>query len=257
MDGDREFLLREGENTVGRSEADILLEDPSVSRKHALVVLEGGSCWVEDLGSTNGTFADGKQVVKGERVQVESGAELKFGSSALMVDVTEGPATEPVQGVEGLAPGEDESAEEMPEPEMAAAEPGIEQRAEPGESAEEPAVEEPVTPAAVARLVGTTEPASEFAIFAGTNRIGRRGDSDVVLTGDPHVSGAHAEIIAEEDKFWLVDVGSTNGTMLNGTRVEPNDRSPLAAGDEIVFGRTALRFEPAEMSEGSGSEDAG
>lgn len=236
---DREHLLKVGENTVGREGTDVLLEDQTVSRRHAIVVLEDGKVFVEDLGSTNGTSVNGAQVAKGERTEVESGAELKFGSSRLTLDLPEMPtATEE-------APAE-ETVGETPEVE-AAVEPVevADEAAEAVEEAapeEEDAVEDAPVPVAAARLIGD---GAEFEVMLGVNTIGRRGDNNIVLSGDPYVSGSHAQIAAEDGTFILTDVGSTNGTMLNGTKVEPDQPVVLSAGDEIVFGKTAVTLQLA------------
>jgi len=232
---DREHLLKLGENTVGREGTDVLLEDATVSRRHALIVLEDGKCFVEDLGSTNGTSVNRSQVAKGERVEVESGAELKFGSSVLTLDLPEMVA-EPVERVVAETQEAGEPVEQMDEaPEV------IEVPEQ--EAVEEAAAEEPAV-APVAHLV-SEETSEEFAVMPGTNTIGRRGDNDIVLAGDPYVSGSHAQITAEDGVFTLLDVGSTNGTMLNGAKVEPNEPTTVSIGDDIVFGKTAVKFRPA------------
>jgi hypothetical protein len=69
--------------------------------------------------------------------------------------------------------------------------------------------------------------------------IGRHPDSNIVLA-DPNVSRHHAEIRPEGDGFVVVDLGSTNGTKVNGVRVE---RQVLRDGDELSFGNTRMRFE--------------
>ena len=46
-----------------------------------------------------------------------------------------------------------------------------------------------------------------------------------MLRDDPYVSGSHAQIIAEDDVFRLTDLGSTNGTLVNG---EAPDAQPAA-----------------------------
>jgi hypothetical protein len=69
--------------------------------------------------------------------------------------------------------------------------------------------------------------------------IGRRPECNIVLA-DPNVSRTHAEIRAQGDGFLLTDLGSTNGTKINGVRVE---QRLLADGDELTFGNTRLRFE--------------
>ena len=75
---DREIELREGEIVLGRSsECGVLLDSETVSRKHARVSIREGSVFIEDLGSRNGTFVNGKQVV--EKVQIKPGDAVQFG----------------------------------------------------------------------------------------------------------------------------------------------------------------------------------
>jgi hypothetical protein len=69
--------------------------------------------------------------------------------------------------------------------------------------------------------------------------IGRLPECDVVLN-DKNVSRRHAEVRKEGDAFVVVDLGSTNGTKVNGAGVQ---QRPLADGDEITVGASTLRFE--------------
>jgi hypothetical protein len=57
-----------------------------------------------------------------------------------------------------------------------------------------------------------------YALANGTARIGRDRDNDIVIAGD-HVSRHHAEIVFENERYVLRDLGSKNGTFVNGTRV--------------------------------------
>jgi pSer/pThr/pTyr-binding forkhead associated (FHA) protein len=68
--------------------------------------------------------------------------------------------------------------------------------------------------------------------------LGRSRDCDIQLT-DTNVSRRHAELRQEGASYWIVDLGSTNGTELNGRRVE---RARLSDGDRITLGATDLRF---------------
>ncbi|MBV9719994.1 MAG: DUF3662 domain-containing protein [Candidatus Eremiobacteraeota bacterium] len=66
---------------IGRSEeSEILLFDPGVSRAHAVVEVTAGQAIVRDLGSTNGTFVNGRRV---ETRQLRDGDELRFGSTLM------------------------------------------------------------------------------------------------------------------------------------------------------------------------------
>jgi pSer/pThr/pTyr-binding forkhead associated (FHA) protein len=69
---------------------------------------------------------------------------------------------------------------------------------------------------------------------------------DVDLDSDDpeaKVSRRHARITFSEGKYLLEDLGSTNGTFINrGKRLSPGARQPLNDGDEIIVGKTFLRF---------------
>jgi DNA-binding winged helix-turn-helix (wHTH) protein len=76
--GHRTVLLAEGANVIGRDPAaDVFVNDASVSRQHARLVVTGVSATVEDLGSKNGTFVRGQRV--GQPAVVAHGDELEFG----------------------------------------------------------------------------------------------------------------------------------------------------------------------------------
>lgn len=69
--------------------------------------------------------------------------------------------------------------------------------------------------------------------------VGRMPTSTIVLA-DPNVSRNHAEIRPVGDGYVVVDLGSTNGSRLNGVRVASEE---LHDGDELTFGNTKIRFE--------------
>jgi soluble cytochrome b562 len=73
-------------------------------------------------------------------------------------------------------------------------------------------------------------------------RIGRKAGNDIVLA-DEKTSGVHAEIVLEGDRHVLRDLGSTNGTFLDGKRVT---EMVLTPGDVVTFGRLRLAFRDAE-----------
>ncbi len=70
--------LHAGEQFVGRSpECSILIDDPSLSRKHARIVVDGDSVSIEDLGSKNRTFVDGTAI--DSLVTISSNSEVRLG----------------------------------------------------------------------------------------------------------------------------------------------------------------------------------
>jgi FHA domain-containing protein/trypsin len=73
-------------------------------------------------------------------------------------------------------------------------------------------------------------------VFSGPHvRIGRSRDNSLILTESdaPASSARHAEAVVEGGAWWIIDAGSTNGTFVNGVRV---DRRRLAIGDRLAFG---------------------
>jgi len=68
--------------------------------------------------------------------------------------------------------------------------------------------------------------------------IGRAPGCAVALTADNFVSQVHARIFRRGDEYWVEDLGSTNGTLLNGHRV--TGAAPLRKGDRLQFGRSVL-----------------
>jgi hypothetical protein len=71
--------------------------------------------------------------------------------------------------------------------------------------------------------------------------IGRGSDNDLPLDADEFASTRHARVEPRRDGVWLEDIGSTNGTYLNGAQVTRARR--LTPGDVIRVGETDLRFE--------------
>ncbi len=71
--------------------------------------------------------------------------------------------------------------------------------------------------------------------------VGRADDNTLALNGDEYASGHHARIETQRDGVWVHDLGSTNGTYVNGERVQ--GRARLREGDSVQVGETELRLE--------------
>jgi hypothetical protein len=79
----REFLLSEGENVIGRDPAaDVTIDAPIVSRRHARIVIADGHARVEDLGSKNGTFVADQRV--DAAVTLRDGDQIRVGDHTLV-----------------------------------------------------------------------------------------------------------------------------------------------------------------------------
>lgn len=77
------FELEEGETTIGRGEdQDILLDDVTVSRNHAVMLVRGDQIEFKDVGSTNGTYINGERL---DKAVLAPGDEVIIGKFHLLV----------------------------------------------------------------------------------------------------------------------------------------------------------------------------
>ena len=89
-----------------------------------------------------------------------------------------------------------------------------------------------IDPAESSFYEGTTFPLDHYST------VGRNADNTIAID-DGFVSGSHAELVFDGGGWWLQDLGSTNGTLLNNQPVRSRVR--LSNGDIIQFGRVRLR----------------
>ncbi len=106
------------------------------------------------------------------------------------------------------------------------------------------ALAEPTRPrggASLSVVASAVFPVGTRVLLDGDLLIGRATDCDVVLEGDETASGHHARTRRTADGVVLVDLASTNGTLVNGVRVD--SERLLADGDTVRIGTTDLTFE--------------
>lgn len=220
---------------IGRDPAaDVSVTDPAVSGTHAQIAEHDGSLYVRDLGSRNGTYvnralvsvphplADGDVIHVGE-------TDLTFHSSG---QPTPTPAPSPPTP----------SAIPAPEPPAPAPPP-----AEPTPPARPEAPASPSVPEAGPaqfRLTVTSGPlvGLVFKLTPPAVSIGRNPEADVALS-ESTVSWQHARLTPHGVAWTIADLGSTNGTTVNGERIEPNREIPIDPGAEVRFGEITLLFE--------------
>jgi hypothetical protein len=87
----------------------------------------------------------------------------------------------------------------------------------------------------------TLEPGQVRTLDSAPVTVGRDPQNDVQLGGDDYASARHARIEPRRDGVWVEDVGSTNGTYLNGIKLTRARK--LKPGDVVRVGETELRYE--------------
>ena len=174
---------------IGRGsgiEVDLPLQ--GVSSLHATILFTTGSYWIEDAGSTNGTFVNGRRVTRERLRHLDV---LSMGTGVDLVFV-----------LKPAAAGQEQSV--ILGPALASA-----------------------------RLVATDGPEAGAVrdIPKGVLTVGRATACNLVIDSAA-VSKMHARLERMGDLLTVVDLGSANGTFVNGVKVSA---APLADGDRLVF----------------------
>ncbi len=84
-------------------------------------------------------------------------------------------------------------------------------------------------------------PGTRFSLADGATSIGRSSTSDIVLRSDDYASGRHARITRHGGLLYVEDLGSTNGTFVNGRKTV--GATPIRDGDAVRVGSTTFGFE--------------
>ena len=96
----------------------------------------------------------------------------------------------------------------------------------------------------MAKIIVTTADGNKQSFpLEGRNSLGRHPEQSIQVL-DRVVSKQHAEIIHQQGKYWLRDLGSRNGTFVNGTRVDAPQL--LVDGDQIGMGSTRIIYREVE-----------
>lgn len=231
--GDAKGIQIVGNFSVGRAnDSSLQLVEGHVSRHHARLRVIGGTIWVQDLHSANGTFVNGDRVAGAWRLF--HGDEIAFDTMRYQL-IGDAPDLTPIRAP-GAPPDQLEISERLVDP----------PRVETAEIATaESAAAVPATPAAVMldagpALIGRSAPVMgrTFPLAFGRHLIGRGPDADIHLA-EASVSLRHAEIELRPDGAQLVNLISTNGTWVNDVEIHT---TRLESGDVIRIGRISLEF---------------
>ena len=225
---------------VGRAtDCGLQLIEGHVSRHHAELNVIDGTIWLEDLGSSNGTFVNGDRVVGAWRIF--HGDEVAFDTMRYQL-IGDAPDLTPIR-LPGDAPdqlirldGELSDQDNVATVETA---PAVEEQAAPAAVAPSPANLGPA-------LIGRSAPVDGrvFELGFGRHLIGR-GPEAAIHIEEPSVSLRHAELDLRPDGAHLTNLISTNGTWVNGVEIHT---SRLRDGDLIGLGRVTLQYQEPETT---------
>jgi pSer/pThr/pTyr-binding forkhead associated (FHA) protein len=256
----REIALKP-ETILGRqAECDVLLTEGHASRRHARLWLADDGAWLEDLGSSNGTFINGSRITG--RVRLASGDRLRF-------DVEEFDFRMPSQAAPAAAVDESRTMYRPPDSAAVVAESsGMFKR--PGAWADPDALGDAginktqfIDPAQMKQMASSApivaNPSAvdgpHLQVLSGSRTglnirlavgdsgnaewtIGSQADREVQFQ-DSGVSALHAKIVNEGARWKVLDQMSANGTFVNAKRTNV---SYLASGDRVRFGPVECVF---------------
>ncbi len=231
----RQVALTRQTILLGRErDNDILLETDLASRYHAELRLERGRAYLMDRGSMNGTAVNGQKIWG--LAPLQDGDLLEIGGQRFRYEDLISPARHAAgaDAQEGHASAQDERAGENHSAETAAL----------------PALAAPPPAVPTGRLVLSGGPGAGqvFELSRAILTLGRGSECDIVIADDS-ISRQHAQILRQESGWYLQDLGSRNGTAVNGQRLNAPQR--LEHGDALTLGAISLRYLVGVPAEGS------
>src|SRR5579883_213501 len=197
---------------------DILLEADLASRYHAQLRLDRGHAYLLDSGSMNGTSVNGQKIWG--LAPLEDGDVLEVGGQRFsFTDLR------PQGSARNATPKEQRGGEQLDE--TAAL------------SALSPQPTRPGIPAGRLIVTGGPEAGKTVSLHGAIVTIGRESECDLVIP-DASISRRHAQVLCQESGWYIQDMGSRNGTALNGQRLTAPHR--LEDGDMVMLGVIPLRY---------------
>ncbi|WP_437061617.1 FHA domain-containing protein [Streptomyces sp. enrichment culture] len=246
--------------TLGRDpQGDVVFDDARVSWRHATVSFNGRSWVIEDHGSTNGTFVHGQRI---QQMEIGAGSVVHLGNgtdgplvtlSGAAAAVT--PQAQPQQqpyAAQGAGAGwaQQAPAPQQQIPHQQAPQAGWQQQAQAGAHipqqqapAENYVQKVPGGAAGAPPVHGDRSPTTFHQFALGrVMRIGRALENDLVVS-DLQVSRHHAEFHATPDgRMEIRDLGSHNGTYVNGQPIAKGGSALLGPADIVGVGHSTFRI---------------
>ncbi len=232
VDG-KEYTIPSSGVVFGRDAgADVVVGQGEVSRRHAEIAPDEQGYMVRDT-SANGVFVNGTRVQGSHRLARAD--VIRIGSEEFRFYADVAPLSRPVR------------------PDPVVLEPAPPELAPPELAAPVPAapVSAPVLATLVPRGRGTSLGGSH-QLRTPLAQVGRGAHNGVRLD-DSSVSESHATLQQRDDAWYVVDMGSTNGTFVEDARVQGERR--LHGSSSLRFGEVTMQFEPAVVTAQGGSTD--
>ncbi|MFG2439441.1 FHA domain-containing protein [Streptomyces sp. NPDC048508] len=235
LDASRSYAL--GRDPQG----DIVLDDARVSWRHATISWNGRSWVIDDHGSTNGTFVHGQRV---HQTEVGPGSAVHLGNatdgprvslSGTAASVAQPQPQQQPYAAQGAGPG----WSQQPTPQQAAGQGGQ----QPPQPMGIPQQQGPGGGAGAPPVYGDRSPTTFHQFSLGrVMRIGRALENELVVS-DLQVSRHHAEFHATPDgRFEIRDLGSHNGTYVNGMPITKGGSTLLGPNDIVGVGHSTFRL---------------
>ncbi|MFJ8930645.1 MULTISPECIES: ABC transporter ATP-binding protein/permease [unclassified Streptomyces] len=242
--------------TLGRDpQGDIVLDDARVSWRHATISWGGRSWVIEDHGSTNGTFVQGQRI---HQMEIGPGSSVHLGNS------TDGPCLNAQGSARAAAVATPHQAQQQaaglaqqPPPQQYQQQPSWSQQAsqQAPQQREAPRQQQPPQAqwvpqqqgaggvAGAPPVYGDRSPTTFHQLSLGrVMRIGRSLENELVVS-DLQVSRLHAEFHASPDgRFEIHDLGSHNGTYVNGQPIPKGGTTLLGPNDIVGVGHSTFRL---------------
>ncbi|MGX1269107.1 ABC-type multidrug transport system ATPase subunit [Streptomyces phaeoluteigriseus] len=230
--------------TLGRDpQGDVVLDDARVSWRHATVSFNGRGWTLEDHGSTNGTFVQGRRVHQ---------VDLGPGSAVHLGNATDGPRLNLSGAQAAVAQPQQPYAAQAANPSWAQPAPPQQQapqQPQPGwqppqqVNAPIPQQQGPGVGAGAPPVYGDRSPTTFHQFSLGrVMRIGRALENDLVVS-DLQVSRNHAEFHSTPDgRMEIRDLGSHNGTYVNGQPIAKGGSQLLGPTDIVGVGHSTFRI---------------
>ncbi len=221
------YQLPEGSTVLGRGEVDLQITDGYLSRRHASFVATPDSLTLTDLGSANGSFVGDIKLDRDVSHDLLDGQQITLGKLVLTVARLATANAEKADTADIANPVSDSDADDSPDD-------AVDSLLEsPAEEAADTTAAQPSGWLLENPVHGTLD------LSLGETTLGRSASkSDVAVGGDGYISGQHGLLVATDSGLSYMDLGSTNGSMLNDVAVAANEEVTLAAGDRLQLGQT-------------------